>query len=141
MENRTSSLTDAENELYNGRIRILADGKELLQFYSIALMLDGQPIQPDGNVKVKIKLSGELSNYNNLQIIYIDADNNIQLVNSQIEGDYITFIISHFSDYAIIGTAIPESPPTGDGLPVELYLASACLLLPVMGVTVKKYYL
>ncbi|HCA28156.1 MAG TPA: hypothetical protein DEP23_00505 [Ruminococcaceae bacterium] len=103
-ENITDTLTSADKNNYNIKIHALQDGKELLDLYNIRLMLNDTPVQPDGSVRVRIKLSEQQLAFSDLQIIYIDDSGNLTIIPSTVEDGYISFIVSHFSKYGIIGT-------------------------------------
>lgn len=75
-------------------------------------MLNNEPIQPDGNVKIKIKITPEQKNFKDLQVVYIDNDGNTTIIPHTVEGDYIVFITNHFSYYGIIGKQV-KTPGTG----------------------------
>jgi LPXTG-motif cell wall-anchored protein len=92
-------------------------GKEILALYDVSLFRDGIKIQPDGKVKVKIKIPEGFRNRTGLDIIHI-ADNGIVTpMNAVVEGEYLVFITDHFSDYAIVAKTIAkEIPKTGSSI-------------------------
>jgi len=90
----------------NANIGIIAKEKSLSSLYSITLMLNGTPFQPDGKIRIKIKIVEDLKNYRDLQVVYIAGDGTISLLESRIEGEYITFVVDHVSHYGIIGTPV-----------------------------------
>lgn len=101
-----------------------AKGQEIAQLYDVKLLLNGQPIQPDGKVKITLKLTDEQQNYKDLQVIYIAGDGTVTVIPCEINGNEVSFITDHFSYYGIIGTPIKPSsgdkttPDTGDNMPV-----------------------
>ncbi|MEG2017855.1 MAG: hypothetical protein RR128_05275 [Clostridium sp.] len=90
------------------------EGKELLLLYDLSLFRDNLKIQPDGMVKVKIRIPEELRNRIGLDIVHIADNGTVTPMNATVEGDYLVFTTTHFSDYAIIGKSkIKEIPKTG----------------------------
>jgi len=92
-------------------------GKELLALYDVSLFRDGIKIQPDGRVKVKIKIPEGLRNRTGLDIIHIADNGTVTPMNAYVEGEYLVFITDHFSDYAIVAKPVTkEMPKTGSPL-------------------------
>jgi|GEM_PF-6343617 len=122
-ERMTNTLTDAAKKSYNFKITGLADGKELVDLFDIKLLVNNQAVQPDGSVRVRIKLTEAQLAYTDLEIVYIDDEGNPALITSTIEDGYIVFVTDHFSNYGIIGTAPAEPEETADtGMALPLLL-------------------
>lgn len=124
----TDTVDPADIDAYNIKIQGLSDGKELVDLFDIHLLLNNAPIQPDGTVRVKIKLTEAQLAYEDLEIIYIDDEGNITIIPSTIKDGYIIFETDHFSNYGIIGT--PVVPEATADTPLWPLVA---LLLAVMG--------
>ena len=149
-EKITNTLSNTDKNNFNIKIRALQDGKELIDLYNIRLMLYDQPVQPDGPVRVKIKLSEQQLDFSNLQITFVDDSGNISIIPSTIEDGYIVFNTSHFSEYGIIGTpqtTIPSEPvdttipsesvDTGDSIPTTTILL-IIVMIPIALFSMKR---
>ncbi|MFQ9923206.1 MAG: YDG domain-containing protein [Beduini sp.] len=93
----------------------LLNNQEVKDIYDIHLLLDGKIVKPDGMVIVKIPLSKEQQEYQNLLLMHIGDDNRMQFVHYEREGDTLVFESSHFSYYAIIG----NKSDTGEEKPIN----------------------
>ncbi len=114
--------------------------KEIVHIYDISLLLDGEEIQPDGNVKITIPLDDQMKKYTDLKVVYISDTGEITEVESKITDNEISFITNHFSCYAILGTSkedIPKSPQTGDSA-IYYILSIGTMALMGMGILYKK---
>ena len=120
-----------------------ASGQEITQLYDIKLLLNGQLIQPDGKVKITLKLTDEQKNYTNLQIVYIADDGKVSIIPCKINGTEVSFITDHFSYYGIIGTPVKSSDgidktKTGDETPIIAYVIIIFISVTVLTVFTKK---
>ncbi len=106
----TEKITTDKKDKFNTGVKLLAKEKEIKELYDIKLLLDGLPVQPNGTVKVKIKLTDELKKVEETQIVYIDGNGKATLMPHTIDENYITFTTTHFSNYAVIGKV--TSAPT-----------------------------
>lgn len=86
------------------------NGQQGIKLFDISLILNGTKIEPNGKVKVTIKLPAECTKYKNLGIVYLDDNNVVHPIQSTVTGDTISFIAEHFSLYGIVGT--PASSTT-----------------------------
>ena len=59
-------------------------------------------IQPDGKVQVKIKIPEGFNKREGLNIIHIADDGTINSTHATNDGEYLTFITDHFSQYGIV---------------------------------------
>ena len=91
-------------------VRNAADGQVITQLYDITLLLDGQPVQPDGKVRITLKLTEEQKGYKDLQVVYIADDGTVEIIPCEINGDEVTFVTDHLSYYGIIGTETGTFP-------------------------------
>jgi len=131
--------------LFAAGVSNVATGQEIAQLYNIQLLLNGQPIQPNGKVKVTLKLTEEMKTYTNLQVVYITDDGNVTIIPFERNGDEVSFITEHFSNYGIIGTPVKSDDGnqtnTGDTTPVIPYaIIGAISLLIVFAVNKKRKY-
>lgn len=125
-----TDVSESNLASYNAGVKLLVNGKEIKELYAIKLLLDGQPIQPDGSVKVKIKLTAEQKTLGGLQIIYVSDQGVVTVIPSTIDGDYIIFTTDHFSNYGLIANY--AAPNTGDAsttIPLLIMLISAGALM------------
>lgn len=96
-------------------IAIAGQDKTIAELYDVKLMLENQVIQPNGTIRIKIKLSDELkADASKLQIFYIKDNGEYEKIPSTIEGDYIVFEVDHLSQYAIISPKSSTIPVTGE---------------------------
>lgn len=69
----------------------------------------GNPVQPDGAVEVKIKLTDALIEANgNYAVFYVNGENFTKLDCSEAEG-YVTFTTEHFSVYVVAKYEVDKS--------------------------------
>lgn len=104
------SLNKRTLEKFAVNVRNAADGQVITQLYDITLLLDGQPIQPDGKVRITLKLTEEQKGYKDLQVVYIADDGTVEIIPCEINGDEVTFVTDHLSYYGIIGTETGTFP-------------------------------
>lgn len=104
-------INDSE-ELQSAYIKILGNlgedivDKKIVSLFDIKLMQGNVEVQPNGNVRVKIKTTPEMENYDNLQVVHIDEDDNVTIKSHTVENGYIVFLTNSFSNYAIIGKEV-----------------------------------
>jgi LPXTG-motif cell wall-anchored protein len=115
------------------------EGKELLALYDVSLFRDNIKIQPNGKVKVKIKIPDNLINSTGLDIVHISDDGRVTPMNATVEDGYLVFITTHFSDYAIVGKAITkEIPKTGSTVDLTSLVIGGILLSLLGLVLIRK---
>ncbi len=117
--------------------------REIVHIYDIGLRLDGEEIQPNGNVKITIPLDEQMKKYTDLKVVYISDAGEITEVKFEITDNEISFITNHFSCYAVLGTSkgtVPESPKTGDSA-IYYVLSIGTIALIGMGIVSKKEYI
>ena len=107
------TLDASTKQLFAVGVANAANGQEIAQLFDIHLLLDGQRIQPDGKVKITLKLAEEMKNYTDLKVTYIADDGKVTIIPHEQNGDEITFYTDHFSNYGIIGTPV-NSNSTGN---------------------------
>ena len=73
---------------------------EKFSIFSITLTSDDQPVQPTGNVTVKIPVSTGYD-ANNLVVYYVDENNKTEEISVTVEDNYAVFETNHFSDYVL----------------------------------------
>lgn len=114
--------SDASLQVKDYKEDVLADAMkeiaEKYQAYDISISSNGQTIQPNGMVTVRMRIP---SGYKKemIAVYYVDKKGNLTLLKSTIDGDYIVFETNHFSVYAIVEEKQNDSeiiiPPTGGG--------------------------
>ncbi|MFZ7132273.1 MAG: Ig-like domain-containing protein [Eubacteriales bacterium] len=78
-------------------------GKELVEVYDIHLMKGNVKTQPDGKIKVRIKIPDEYKDREGLNIVHISPEGELTPMHATITEDgYLEFITDHFSYYGII---------------------------------------
>jgi len=116
------------------------EGKELLALYDVSLFRDNIKIQPNGKVKVKIKIPDNLINTVGLDIVHIADDGKVTPMNATVEEGYLVFITTHFSEYGIVGkvaekAAIEKMPKTGSVIDSNVLVVGG-ILLCLMGTVI-----
>jgi hypothetical protein len=114
IEKVTAEVSDSDMEDYTAGVKLLIEGMDINEIYEIRLLLDGEPVQPDGSVTVRIKLTAEQKALGGLKIVYIDDLGVVTLIESTVEGDYIIFTTDHFSTYGLLADSVSPNPETGD---------------------------
>lgn len=133
------TLPKAAMDKFALSVNELEDGQAITTLYDIRLLLNGQPVQPNGKVKVTLTLTQEQANYTDLKIIYIADDGTITIIPSTINGNEISFITDHFSNYGIIGKPIKNAlPVTGEDMPYIPYILVLTLLSAIVLIVLMK---
>ncbi|HEX3037642.1 MAG TPA: discoidin domain-containing protein [Oscillospiraceae bacterium] len=96
-----------------------ANGQKGIKLFDISLILNGSKIEPNGKVKVTIKLPAECAKYKNLGIVYLDDNNVAHPIQSTVNGDMISFVAEHFSLYGIVGTPASSTTTPVNTTPVN----------------------
>jgi hypothetical protein len=141
------TLAPQTKALYVSGISKVANGQELAQLYDIKLLLNGQPVQPDGKVKITLTLNREMEIYTDLHVVYIADDGTTTIIPFTQNGNKVTFITDHFSNYGIIGTPKEQSNPRmGDNslivpLGVLGTIALIIVIFPVVLMKKRKYWI
>ena len=73
---------------------------EKFTVFSISLTSNDQPVQPTGNVTVKIPVPTGYDS-NNLVVYFVDENNKTEEISVTVEGNYAIFETNHFSDYVL----------------------------------------
>ena len=82
--------------------------KDLVSLYDVTVYNGKKEVSmKNGQYTIKIKLDGNVDNYENYQIIYVNDSGEIEeYIDGNIEGDYIVFNTSHLSQYGVIASPI-----------------------------------
>lgn len=96
--------------------------KELVALYDVSLFKDNVKIQPDGKVKVKIKIPENLIGRSGLDIVHISDYGIVTPMHAVVENGYLVFITTHFSDYAIVAQPIEKTLPKTGAVVVDFNL-------------------
>jgi len=109
------------------------ENKEVIRVMDIYLKDDSNNIVEvsSGNYEVKIKLTGDLLNYTNFQVGYLNPDTNLisEWFTATVEDGYLIFNTTHLSEYVIIGNEF-TNPNTLDSIYeyiVYTIISAACL--------------
>ncbi|MEG1719971.1 MAG: hypothetical protein RR306_06560, partial [Clostridia bacterium] len=105
-------------------VQVIANNSELVSLYDISLLLDGVKIEPNGKVKVTLTITDEqLKAFKNFKIVFIDENGKSKVLESQLNGNKISFETDGFSHYGIIADPIKTAlPPTADTQNPALWL-------------------
>ena len=137
----TSKIDEGKKKQINSGIQIAANGSQLVELYDIKLLLDNQHVKPNGDVKIKIRLTEEQKKCSGLQVAYIDDSGNVTIIPHTVQGDYIVFVTNHFSYYGIIGKKVKtDNADTGDpyGLILPFAVCAAIVAAAESGRRKKK---
>jgi len=113
-------------------VAAIAKDKKIVQLYQIQLLLDGKPVQPDGNIRITLNITENAKDFRDLQIVYVTEDGTVTIIPSEQEGNEIVFTTDHLSYYGVIGTSVQADtyPKTGDNTsPVPYYVLGMTSLL------------
>lgn len=114
-------------------------GKELVALYDVSLFKDNVKIQPDGKVKVKIKVPENLIGRAGLDIVHIADDGTVTSMHAVEEDGYLVFTTTHFSNYGIVAQPIAKSlPKTGSAVDSNLLLVGGVLFIIAGLVVIKR---
>ena len=100
--------------------------------FDIYLLKDGAIVQPDGTITIRIKVDADLLK-KDLQVIYINDENQVSNVTTRKGSDYVEFDVNHLSIYAITsktgstitGTDVNTGDTTNTGMLAVVMLISA----------------
>ncbi len=101
-------VSDATDSASTSVLNTLAEDFADYILYDISLFYDGESIQPNGMVTVKLPV-GNLDTSKKLAVVYVTDSGETMVMGGSLEGDYYVFQTDHFSYYAL-GT-ITESTP------------------------------
>lgn len=105
-------------------------GKELVALYDVSLFKDNVKIQPDGKVKVKIKIPDNLIGRAGLDIVHVADDGTVTTMHAVVEDGYLVFTTTHFSNYGIVAQPIVKAlPKTGSPVDSNLLLLGGALFI------------
>lgn len=77
------------------------DEYENYKSYNISLLLDGQTVQPNGKVIVKLPVPSTF-NAETIAVYYVDNNSNRTKLDSKVENGFVVFETDHFSEYVIV---------------------------------------
>lgn len=113
----------------------VTNGQKGIKLFDISLILNGSKIEPNGKVKVTIKLPAECAKYKNLGIVYLDDNNVVHPIHSTVNGDTISFVAEHFSLYGIVGTPASSTPENNTTTPAKTNTNNSSVKSPETGDT------
>lgn len=95
--------------------------KDLKKVYDISLLSGENEVVKITNNKMKITLtlSEDLKDYNKFEVVYIEDGNVKERIPATRNGDKLTFVTNHLSEYGIVATKTEEQTPQGDNKPQE----------------------
>lgn len=80
--------------------------------FDIFFEIDGEKVQPNGSVTVKIPVPTGF-NHATISVYYVEANGNKTKIESKYENGYIVFETDHFSEYVLVDES-SEIDPTAD---------------------------
>lgn len=101
-------LVVSEEEI-NANI-VFGDEFESYKAYDISLVADGEKVQPNGYVTVKLPIP-EGFNAETTVVYYVDDSGNKTKLESTTENGYIVFETNHFSEYVLVDESSRIEPP------------------------------
>lgn len=118
------------------------ENKEVVRVMDIYLKDDSNNIVEvsSGNYEVKIKLTGDLLNYTNYKVGYLNPDTNLisEWFTTTIEDGYLIFNTTHLSEYVIVGNAV-SNPSTLDNIyEYIIYTTLSAICLTTALIILKK---
>lgn len=116
----TAMTKDRMDALKEG-IQSIANGYSLISLYDINLMSGESAVQPNGNIKISIKLTEEMKAMKDLKAIFVDKNQKIEIVPHEIDGDHLVFTTDHLSSYGVIGTTV-TSVQTSDSTATSMFV-------------------
>ena len=110
-----NSVLDSEVELIVSEEEINAnyafgDEFENYKAYDISLTVDGEAVQPNGYVTVKLPLP-EGFNAETTEVYYVAPDGTKTKLDSTVENGYVVFETNHFSEYVLVDESSKIEPP------------------------------
>ena len=108
--------------------------------FDLSLEKDGIIIQPNGTITIRINVDADLLK-KDLQVIYIDDNNQITKLITRKGSDYVEFDTTHMSKYAIASktnTTPNKDVDTGDHTNVSLAFALIMLSGAAIVILMKK---
>lgn len=92
------------SNLSEEQLKAALSDKELKVTLDAYLMKDGQIITNfDGSYTVRVLLPESLRGVNDLQVIYLTDDGKIEVFETKVDGNYLIYTTTHFSEFLIIG--------------------------------------
>ena len=103
---------------------ITKKGQTLLGIYDISIMNQTNNVVPmaNGNFTIRIPLNGEMKKYKSLAVGYVKDGQVAETFNTKIEGDYLVFVTSHLSEYAVFGLGDTVNPNTVDSIVFYVFI-------------------
>ena len=115
---KTTIEKQTEGKIFDLANKVFKDKANKYVIYEINAKAGEYNIEPNGVVKVQIKVPKE---YKNLVVYYIDEKGNLEKIETKVDDAYAVVDLSHFSTYAIIdeekkvetgiGSVISEDAP------------------------------
>ena len=142
-------VTEKITEIQENNVQAKTD-KTLIKLYDINMLDKDNNIvdMGTGTYTIKVKLSDLLKKYNDYQVIYINDNNEVELLSAIEEGEYIVFNTTHLSKYGIVGLErttksntgnIITNPKTADSIiTYGLILISLSVAIALVTLRIKK---
>ena len=87
----------------------LVSNKQVLRVMDISIVAKDEVVNEfDGIYTVKIPLANDLKNVNDPVVVFINADGTLEVLETYVEGEFLVFKTTHFSNYAVIGNKVVD---------------------------------
>lgn len=110
--NATLSVVEVTEKIKFDEVNLKLSGEQVSMFYDITLVEDGEAVQPDGEVTVKIPCDDETA-----KVYRFEDDGTLTDMEAEFVDGFMVFTTEHFS-YYVVTTAVSEfelGDVNGDG--------------------------
>lgn len=98
---------------------------ENIKAYDISLTVDGESVQPNGYVTVKLPLP-EGFNAETTEVYYVAPDGTKTKLDSTVENGYVVFETNHFSEYVLVDESSKIEPPHEHSYTASITKTATC---------------
>ena len=98
---------------------------ENIKAYDVSLTVDGEAVQPNGYVTVKLPLP-EGFNAETTEVYYVAPDGTKTKLDSTVENDYVVFETKHFSEYVLVDESSKIEPPHEHSYTASITKTATC---------------
>jgi|GEM_PF-4915047 len=141
VEHVNETLSTKDSTAYKANLKLSGTDKTISELYEIKLVLDNEEIQPNGMIRIKLKLTEKLKAVRDqIEVAYISDDGEYEVIPHEIEGDYVVFEINHLSIYAIIVPVKQNLPATGESNSYTTMLGMKLIIVSILLLLLRKKY-
>ena len=121
-------ITDTSERMVK---QMLSDSYGVVAGYEVELQVNGEAVQPDGEIEIGLPIPAEYEN-TLIQIVYLAEDGSVQFYNTRRSGGVAYIKTNHLSTYAI--AAPVEFQESGSQFPWLLVGYSTAVALTAVGI-------